>query len=131
MNTPSNPYATNAPNANGKLYYDASGSGIHANGTPRDPWNEMIQVALDLDGDGKANVNGTLVNASVVVWSKGANKKNEFGGGDDVKGWCIFKAQRERAIAWNIRGRRPGRAGWLHPAKDGRSCDGFICTWPA
>jgi hypothetical protein len=87
MNTPSNPYDTNAPNANGKLYYDACGSGIHVNGTPRDPWNEMIQVALDLDGDGKVNVNGTLVNASVVVWSKGPNKKNEFGGGDDVKGW--------------------------------------------
>jgi hypothetical protein len=73
--------------ANGKVYYDASGSGIHVNGTPRDPWNEMLQVALDLNGDGKVNVNGTLVNGSVAVWSKGANKKNEFGGGDDVKGW--------------------------------------------
>jgi hypothetical protein len=73
--------------ANGKVYYDASGSGIHVNGTPRDPWNEMIQVALDLNGDGRVNVNGTLVNASVVVWSKGPNKTNEFGSGDDVKLW--------------------------------------------
>jgi hypothetical protein len=70
-----------------KVYYDASGTGIHVNGTPRDPWNEMLQVAVDLNGDGKVNVNGTLIDGTVVVWSKGANKQNEFGGGDDVKSW--------------------------------------------
>jgi hypothetical protein len=76
-----------APGGSGKAYYDTSGSGIHVNGTPRDPWNEVIQVALDLNGDGKVNLNGTMVDGSVVIWSKGANKINEFGGGDDVKTW--------------------------------------------
>jgi len=76
-----------AKDANGKSYYSAEGSGIHINGTPRDPWSEVLQVALDLNGDGKVNLNGTLIDGSVLVWSKGANKTNEFGGGDDVKSW--------------------------------------------
>lgn len=79
-----------ATDANGKAYYDPSGTGIHVNGTPRDPWNEMLQVAVDLNGDGKVNVNGTLIDGSVVVWSKGANKQNDFGGGDDVKSWKVI-----------------------------------------
>jgi hypothetical protein len=73
--------------SNGKPYYDASGTGIHINGTPRDAHLEPMQVALDLNGDGKVDVNGTLVDGSVVVWSKGPNTKNEFGEGDDVKSW--------------------------------------------
>jgi hypothetical protein len=76
-----------ATDASGKAYYDPSGSGIHVNGTPRDPWNEVVQVAIDLNGDGKVNLDGTTVDGSVIVWSKGANKQNEFGGGDDVKSW--------------------------------------------
>lgn len=76
-----------AAEATGKVYYDASGSGIHVNGTPRDVWTEELQVGLDLNGDGKVNLNGTMVDGSVVVWSNGANKQNEFGGGDDVKTW--------------------------------------------
>lgn len=73
--------------ANGKRYYNMDGAGFHVNGTPRDPWGEVLQVALDLDGDGKVDLNGTLVDGSVLVWSKGENKQNEFGGGDDVKSW--------------------------------------------
>jgi hypothetical protein len=76
-----------AKDANGNPYYDPSGSGIHVNGTPRDPWNEVLQVAIDLNGDGKVNLEGTTVDGSVIVWSKGANKQNEFGGGDDIKSW--------------------------------------------
>ena len=75
------------PDGTGKKYYDAEGNGIHINGTPRDPWSEVLEVALDLNGDGKVNLNGTLIDGSVLVWSKGANKQNEFGGGDDVKSW--------------------------------------------
>jgi hypothetical protein len=76
-----------ATDGTGKPYYDASGNGIHINGSPRDIYFEPMQVALDLNGDGKVDVNGTMVDGSVVVWSKGANKQNEFGEGDDVKTW--------------------------------------------
>lgn len=73
--------------ANGNAYYAAEGEGIHINGTPRDTWGEVLQVGLDSNGDGKVNLNGTLIDGSVLVWSKGANKQNEFGAGDDVKSW--------------------------------------------
>lgn len=76
-----------AADGKGEKYYNAAGNGIHVNGTPRDMWGEILQVALDLDGDGKVNLNGTVVEGTVLVWSKGVNKQNEFGGGDDVKSW--------------------------------------------
>lgn len=75
------------PDASGKRYYNMEGAGFHVNGTPRDPWGEVLQVALDLNGDGKVDLNGTLIDGSVLIWSKGENKQNEFGGGDDVKSW--------------------------------------------
>jgi hypothetical protein len=76
-----------AKDATGNPYYSADGNGIHINGKPMDPWGEILQVAVDLNGDGKVDLNGTLIDGSVLVWSKGANKQNEFGTGDDVKSW--------------------------------------------
>lgn len=66
--------------------------------TALDPWSDpppwgdstkwyAYQVMFDDDYDTKISINGQDVYRSVLVWSIGENRTNEYGEGDDVASW--------------------------------------------
>jgi hypothetical protein len=52
-----------------------------------DPWGNPYRLALDDDGDGITEVEGSSINVSVAVWSTGRNGMDEAGAGDDIRSW--------------------------------------------
>ena len=57
------------------------------NGDFCDPWYNQYLFRFDDDGDGKITLGAIELEASVVAWSFGKNKKNEWGAGDDIYGF--------------------------------------------
>jgi len=51
----------------------------------RDKWDELYQVRLDTDYDGKVTTPHGDVGKSIVVWSKGQDKTDNTT--DDIKSW--------------------------------------------
>ena len=60
-------------------------------GSYRDPWGMRYAIAMDTNYDGKITVNGTIIQGSVLVWSFGPNKTNDWGinikPADDIASW--------------------------------------------
>ena len=51
-----------------------------------DPWCNPYLFRFDDDGDGKIALGAMELEASVIVWSFGKNRRNEWGAGDDIYG---------------------------------------------
>ena len=53
-----------------------------------DPWGQVYRILIDHDDDEQVTApGGTMIHASVLVWSVGPNGKDEGGVGDDIASW--------------------------------------------
>ena len=67
------------------VYLEAN---FNDDGLVLDPWGNRFRVLLDSDFDSKVPVpDGTVMTASVLVWSVGPNGMDEGGAGDDLISW--------------------------------------------
>lgn len=57
------------------------------NGNFVDPWKHPYHVIINDDGSGELRIQNKVISTDVAVWSDGRNGVNEFGDGDDVRGW--------------------------------------------